>query len=131
GAAGSRGGGGGGGGGGRRGGGGGGGGRAGGGGGGGRGGGGGGRRGAAPRREAAGAPSWASASEVLAHECGHTRQARRLGWLYLPTGALFTAWGEGERRRNWFENQASAEGRFGGLVHDPGHTDPAHLTPHT
>jgi hypothetical protein len=55
-------------------------------------------------------------SEVLAHECGHTWQARRLGWFYLPVGALFTFWREGKHFWNHFENQASAEGQFGGLV---------------
>src|SRR5262249_40096087 len=48
------------------------------------------------RRQAAGGigTAWPSASEVLAHECGHTYQARRLSWLYLPAGALFTLWRE-------------------------------------
>ena len=58
----------------------------------------------------------ASASEILAHECGHTWQARRLGWLYWPTGALFTLWREGPHWWNHFENQASALGQFGGIV---------------
>jgi hypothetical protein len=68
------------------------------------------------RREAVGAEPWSSASEVLAHECGHTEQARRLGWLYLPTGALFTLWREGSAWYNRFENQASEQGQFGGIV---------------
>lgn len=68
------------------------------------------------RRTRAGAPPWASASEILAHECGHTWQARRLGWLYLPAGALFTLWREGPRWFNHFENQASESGQFGGIV---------------
>jgi hypothetical protein len=68
------------------------------------------------RRLAAGAAPWGSASEILAHECGHTWQARRLGWLYLPTGALFTFWREGSRWYNHFENQASEQGQFGGIV---------------
>jgi hypothetical protein len=68
------------------------------------------------RRTAAGGEPWPSASEVLAHECGHTLQARRLSWLYLPTGALFTLWREGPRWYNAFENQASESGQFGGLV---------------
>lgn len=68
------------------------------------------------RREAAGGPAWASASEVLAHECGHTYQARWLSWLYLPAGALFTLWREGPRWYNAFENQASEQGQFGGIV---------------
>jgi hypothetical protein len=68
------------------------------------------------RRHAAGALPWASASEVLAHEIGHTWQARRLSWLYWPTGAMFTLWREGPRWYNHFENQASQEGLFGGIV---------------
>jgi hypothetical protein len=68
------------------------------------------------RRLAAGAEPWPSASEVLAHECGHTAQARRLGALYLPCGALFTLFREGPAWYNRFENQASAEGLFGGIV---------------
>ena len=72
----------------------------------------------AERRRAAGADPWPSASEVLAHECGHTWQARRLGFLYLPCGALFTLYREGPHRRNWFENQASEFGQFGGIVND-------------
>jgi hypothetical protein len=68
------------------------------------------------RRTAAGAPPWPSASEVLAHECGHTAQARRYGWLYLPLGAAFTLFREGPRWYNAFENAASEGGLFGGLV---------------
>src|SRR5262245_20999263 len=56
------------------------------------------------------------ASAILAHECGHTWQARRLSWLYLPTGALFTLFREGPNWWNGFENQASAEGQFGGII---------------
>jgi hypothetical protein len=59
------------------------------------------------------APSW---SEVLAHECGHTWQALRFGWLYLPLGAVFTLWREGDGWAHWFENQASEAGLFGGIV---------------
>jgi hypothetical protein len=68
------------------------------------------------RRVAAGATPWASASEILAHECGHTAQARRLGWLYLLAGAAFTLFREGPRWYNRFENQASEDGMFGGVV---------------
>jgi hypothetical protein len=57
-----------------------------------------------------------SASEVLAHECGHTEQAVRLGIGYLPTGAIFTLFREGSRWWNWFENAASEQGQFGGIV---------------
>jgi hypothetical protein len=55
-------------------------------------------------------------SEILAHECGHTYQAVRLGLLYLPTGALFTWWREGPHWWNRFENMASERGQFGGIV---------------
>jgi hypothetical protein len=67
-------------------------------------------------RHAAGGEPWPSASEVLAHEVGHTAQARRLGWLYWPAGAAFTLWREGPGWRHWFENQASENGQFGGIV---------------
>jgi hypothetical protein len=68
-----------------------------------------------PRLLASGAAS-PSASEVLAHECGHTEQAGRLGIAYLPTGAIFTLFREGPRWWNWFENAASEQGQFGGIV---------------
>jgi hypothetical protein len=68
------------------------------------------------RRLAAGGTEWYSASEVMAHEIGHTYQARRLSWLYLPTGLLFTLWREGEGWVHFFENQASEQGLFGGIV---------------
>ena len=68
------------------------------------------------RRTVSGAEPWASASEILAHECGHTWQALRLGWMYWPTGALFTLWREGPHWWNHFENQASEQGLFGGIV---------------
>jgi hypothetical protein len=55
-------------------------------------------------------------SEILAHECGHTGQARRLGFWYWPVGATFTLFREGERWWNRFENEASATGQFGGIV---------------
>jgi len=74
------------------------------------------RIGDARRRLDAGGEPWPSSSEVLAHECGHTFQARRLSWLYLPAGALFTLWREGPRWYNAFENQASEQGQFGGIV---------------
>jgi hypothetical protein len=69
-----------------------------------------------PRRRAAGAAEHIIASEILAHECGHTAQARRLGVAYLPTGALFTLFREGPHWWNHFENQASEQGQFGGIV---------------
>src|SRR5262245_25144319 len=70
------------------------------------------------RRLQSGAGAWASVSEVLAHECGHTWQARRMrtGLLYLPVVGSVTLFGEGPRLWNHFENQASEIGLFGGLV---------------
>ncbi len=68
------------------------------------------------RRTSAGAEPWPSASEVLCHEIGHTAQARSFDGLYLILGATFTRCREGERWWNWFENQASANGQFGGIV---------------
>lgn len=68
------------------------------------------------RRLAAGGEPWPSASEILAHECGHTWQARWLSLLYLPAGALFTLFREGPHWYNAFENQASEQGQFGGIV---------------
>ena len=68
------------------------------------------------RRVAAGAKPWASASEILAHECGHTGQARRLGVLFWPLGAAFTLFREGPHWYNHFENQASEDGEFGGII---------------
>ncbi len=70
----------------------------------------------ASRREAAGAVSFHTASEVLAHECGHTWQARRLDPIYLPLVGSVTLFGEGKHFWNHFENQASEEGLFGGIV---------------
>jgi hypothetical protein len=68
------------------------------------------------RRLASGAAEKARASEVLAHECGHTWQALRLGALYLPFVGALTLFREGRHRWNHFENQASEQGQFGGLV---------------
>jgi hypothetical protein len=68
------------------------------------------------RRLPAGAASQPSASEVLAHECGHTGQARRMDFLYWPLGATLTLFREGEKWWNCFENEASATGQFGGIV---------------
>src|SRR5262245_33365151 len=76
----------------------------------------GGRIGDVERRAAAGAPSFATAGEVLAHECGHTWQARRLGAAYLPLVGSVTLLREGPHLWNHFENEASEEGLFGGLV---------------
>jgi hypothetical protein len=68
------------------------------------------------RRLQAGGEPWASAGEVLAHECGHTAQALRLGWAYWPVGAALTLCREGPRWWNAFENGASEQGLFGGIV---------------
>jgi len=68
------------------------------------------------RRLASGAGERASASEVLAHECGHTWQALRLGAAYLPLVGALTLFREGSQLWNHFENQASEQGQFGGLV---------------
>jgi len=68
------------------------------------------------RRAAVGASPFASASEVLAHECGHTWQMLRLGLLYWPIGGAFTLFREGPHWWNRFENQASEIGQFGGIV---------------
>ncbi len=76
----------------------------------------GGRIGDASRRAAAGSPSFATASEILAHECGHTWQAGRLGSAYLPLVGSVTLFREGPYPWNHFENEASEEGLFGGLV---------------
>jgi hypothetical protein len=68
------------------------------------------------RREAAGGLAFSSLSEILAHECGHTHQAIRFGVAYLPLGAAFTLFREGPHFWNRFENQASEQGQFGGIV---------------
>jgi len=57
-----------------------------------------------------------TACEILAHECGHTWQALRLGWAYWPAGALLTLCREGPNWWNRFENEASEQGQFGGIV---------------
>jgi hypothetical protein len=55
-------------------------------------------------------------SELLAHECGHTAQARRLGFLYWPTVGSLTLFREGPKWYHRFENEASRSGLFGGIV---------------
>ena len=77
----------------------------------------------AARRRDAGAPSFPRASEILAHECGQSYQARRWGALYLVIGALYTWWREGRHWWNWFENQASETGQFGGILSGSVHDD--------
>lgn len=69
-----------------------------------------------PCRRAANGASIPSAGEVMAHECGHTAQGRRMGFLYWIIGALVTQAREGKRFWNRFENQASETGMFGGIV---------------
>lgn len=56
------------------------------------------------------------AGEVLAHECGHTAQARRLGAVYLPVVGALTLFREGPHWWNYFESDASEQGLFGGIV---------------
>ena len=68
------------------------------------------------RRLAAGASSQPDAGEVLAHEIGHTAQARRMGLIYWPVGGAVTLFREGPRWWNRFENRASETGLFGGIV---------------
>lgn len=67
-------------------------------------------------RRAAGVSEPTRASEVLAHECGHTWQALRLGIAYWVVGAALTLLREGPHFWNRFENQASEQGQFGGIV---------------
>lgn len=75
------------------------------------------------RRAAARAEPFASASEILAHECGHTWQMLRLGLTYWPIGAAFTLFREGPHWWNRFENQASENGQFGGIVNGSVHPE--------
>lgn len=66
-------------------------------------------------RDAAGDPHL-PATWILAHECGHTHQALRLGPLYWPFVGAVTLCREGPRAWNRFENDASEQGLFGGIV---------------
>jgi hypothetical protein len=76
------------------------------------------------RREAAGVRAGiVTSSEILAHECGHTAQAVRMSLLYWPIGATFTLFQEGRHWWNWFENEASEEGQFGGIVNGSVHPE--------
>lgn len=68
------------------------------------------------RRLAAGGSTQPTASEILAHECGHTGQANRLGAAYLPLVGAVTLCREGDRWYNFFENEASGQGQFGGIL---------------
>jgi hypothetical protein len=68
------------------------------------------------RRVKAGAGETPSLSEILAHECGHTWQALRIGPAYLALVGSVTLFHEGPHPWNYFENEASALGQFGGIV---------------
>jgi hypothetical protein len=68
------------------------------------------------KRQAAGGTVLPSCSEIMAHECGHTLQALRMGPIYLPLVGSVTLFREGPHPRNRFENEASAQGLFGGIV---------------
>lgn len=57
-----------------------------------------------------------SFSEVMAHECGHTAQALRLGAFYLPLVGAVTLAREGNHWWNYWENDASAQGQMGGIA---------------
>lgn len=70
------------------------------------------------RRSEAGAPACPTEAEILAHEIGHTAQARRFRVLYVPIVGPLTWFGEGRHFWNRFENDASAQGQFGGIVPD-------------
>lgn len=70
------------------------------------------------KRRRAGASARPSHAEVLAHEIGHTLQARRYRLLYLPLVGSVTRFGEGPRWWQRFENEASAVGQFGGILAD-------------
>lgn len=70
---------------------------------------------ATPRLAAGGSECY-SCSELLAHECGHTAQARRMGFLYWPLVGSVTLFGEGPHWWQRMENQASETGLFGGLA---------------
>lgn len=63
-----------------------------------------------------GAPVVPQRVEILAHEVGHTIQALRLGLVYLPLVGALTLFGEGPHWWNRFENEASVEGQFGGII---------------
>jgi hypothetical protein len=82
-----------------------------------------GRLGDGLRRADAGGSPFPSAAEVLAHECGHTWQARRLGWAYWPVGAAVTLFREGLFWWNHFDYQASELGQFGGVVNGSVHPE--------
>jgi hypothetical protein len=68
------------------------------------------------RRARAGVATSCSYSEVMAHECGHTAQAMRMGASYLPLVGAVTLFREGERWWNHWENDASARGMMGGIA---------------
>jgi RHS repeat-associated protein len=69
----------------------------------------------------------AGAAATLAHECGHTCQAKKLGPLYLPVAAAFSGIEEADGGYNNglnglttpTESGASANGEFGGVATPP------------
>jgi hypothetical protein len=67
-------------------------------------------------RAAKGGAAGPTAAEILAHECGHSGQAKRFGALYWPLVGPVTLTREGGHWWNHFENEASETGQFGGIV---------------
>ncbi|MBX7103522.1 MAG: hypothetical protein K1X57_05550 [Gemmataceae bacterium] len=86
----------------------------------------GGRLGDIDRRYRSGGQPWCSCAEILAHECGHTAQARRMGFLYWPLVGSVTLLREGPRWFHRLENEASEFGEFGGII--PGTIHPRLLS---
>lgn len=70
----------------------------------------------AVRRAAVGADCGVSLSELMAHECGHTAQARRMGFLYWPIVGAVTLFREGPHWWQRYENEASEHGEFAGIL---------------
>ena len=68
------------------------------------------------RSRSQGAASIRTCSEIMAHECGHTWQAARMGPIYLPLVGSVTLFREGPNPWNRFENEASEQGLFGGFI---------------
>lgn len=60
--------------------------------------------------------TFCTAAEIMAHECGHTAQAVRLGPAYLPIVGSVTLFREGPRIWNHWENDASENGLYGGIA---------------
>jgi hypothetical protein len=70
----------------------------------------------AERRSISQAAPFPTFSEVMAHECGHTAQALRLGVSYLPLVGSVTRFREGNHWWNHWENDASVQGLMGGIA---------------